>query len=263
MIGPGRRRPARNRQRGGCGWRLMVLLVVMGAVGSLAWMILLPSLFTRAVLDRTGFDAEITSLAANPFTGRVSLRGLVITNPANFPSRDCLQVRAFEADADVWSLFGERFVISTLSVDVRQITLVRRAYGPTNLESFRANLAGSEPRAPSAKSPFLIRELRLRLGTLVLADYAEAKPRVRTFALELDQRFGSISSAGQLFGPEILRGLAEREVAVELAPFLPPDFRRILNEAAIGRGGSRKAVEDKPGEVFRGVLDRLEETRKP
>lgn len=263
MIGPGGRRPARNRQRGGCGWRLMVLLVVMGAVGSLAWMTLLPSLFTRAVLDRTGFDAEITSLAANPFTGRVSLRGLVITNPSNFPSRDCLQVRAFEADADVWSLFGERFVISTLSVDVRQITLVRRAYGPTNLESFRANLAGPEPRPPSAKSPFLIRELRLRLGTLVLADYAEATPRVRTFALELDQRFGSISSAGQLFGPEILRGLAEREVAVELAPFLPRDFRRVLNEAAIGRGGSRKAAEDKPGEVFRGFLDRLEETRKP
>ena len=263
MIGPGRRRPARNRQRGGCGWRLMVLLVVMGAVGSLAWMTLLPSLFTRAVLDRTGFNAKITSLAANPFTGRVSLRGLVMTNPSNFPSLDCLQVRAFEADADVCSLFGERFVISTLSVDVRQITLVRRAYGPTNLESFRANFAGPVTRPPSAKSPFLIRELRLRLGTLVLADYAEAKPRVRTFALELDQRFGSISSAGQLFGPEILRGLAEREVAVELAPFLPPDFRRILNEAAIGRGGSRKAVEDKPGKVFRGFLDRLEETRKP
>ena len=263
MIGPGRTRPARRRQRGGCGWRLMVLLVVIGAVGSLAWMTLLPSLFTRAVLDRTGFDAEITSLAANPFTGRVSLRGLVVTNPSNFPSRDCLQVRAFEADADVWSLLGERFVISTLSVDVRQITLVRRAHGPTNLELFRANLVGSEPRPSTAKSSFLIRELRLRLDTLVLADYSEAKPRVRTFALELDQRFGSISSAGQLFGPEILRGLAEREVAVELAPFLPPEFSRVLNEAAIGRAGSRKAAENKPGEVFRGFLDRLEETRKP
>ena len=246
MIGPGRTRPARRRQRGGCGWRLMVLLVVIGAVGSLAWMTLLPSLFTRAVLDRTGFDAEITSLAANPLTGRVSLRGLVVTNPSNFPSRDCLQVRAFEADADVWSLFGERFVISTLSVDVRQI-----------------NLVGSEPRPPTAKSSFLIRELRLRLDTLVLADYSEAKPRVRTFPLELDQRFSSISSAGQLLGPEILRGLAEREVAVELAPFLPPEFRRVLNEAAIGRAGSRKAAENKPGEVFRGFLDRLEETRKP
>ena len=241
----------------------MVLLVVIGAVGSLAWMTLLPSLFTRAVLDRTGFDAEIMSLAANPFAGRVSLRGLVVTNPSNFPSRDCLQVRAFEADADVWSLLGERFVISTLSVDVRQITLVRRAHGPTNLELFRANLVGSEPRPPTAKSSFLIRELRLRLDTLVLADYSEAKPRVRTFPLELDQRFSSISSAGQLLGPEILRGLAEREFAVELAPFLPPEFRRVLNEAAIGRAGSRKAAENKPGEVFRGFLDRLEETRKP
>jgi hypothetical protein len=57
--------------------------------------------------------------------------------------------------------------------------------------------------------------------------------------------------------------LAEREVVVELAPFLPPEFRRVLNEAAIGRAGSRKAAENKPGEVFRGFLDRLEETRKP
>ncbi len=263
MIGPGLWRPARERQRGGCGLRLLILLVVIGAFGSLAWMTLLPSLFTRAVRERTGFDAEITSLAANPFTGRVSLRGLVMTNPPNFPSPDYLQVRAFEADADVWSLFGERLVIATLSIDVRQITLVRRAYGPTNLESFLVNLAGPQPRPPSAKSPVLIRELRLRLDTLVLADYSEAKPRVRTFALGLDQRFGSISSAGQLLGPEILRGLAEREVAVELAPFLPPDFRRVLNEAVMVQAGSRKSAEGKPGEVLRGFLDRLEETRKP
>jgi hypothetical protein len=241
----------------------MVLLVVFGAAGSLAWMTLLPFLFTRAVRDRTGFDAEITSLAANPFTGRVSLRGLVMTNPPNFPTLDCLQVRSFDADADFWSLFGARVVISTLSIDVRQITLVRRAYGPTNLESFRANLAGPGPRLPSAKSPFLIRELRLRLDTLVLADFSEAKPRVRTFALGLDQRFGSISNLGQLLGPEILGGLAEREVAVELAPFLTPDLRNVLNEAAMGKAGLRKATEGKTGEVFRGFLDRLEETRKP
>ncbi|MBC7367246.1 MAG: hypothetical protein H7343_10635, partial [Undibacterium sp.] len=199
-------------------------MVIVGAGLSLAWMALLPVAFVRVVRERTGFDTEIASLSANPFTGRVTLRGLVITNPPTFPAPDFLQLRAFEAEVEMWSLFGEKAVIDTLTLDVRQLTLVKRASGPTNSDVFRAQLAvrGSGPAVK--KSAVLIRRLHVRFDTLVLADHTEAKARVRTYRLGLDQQFSNISNLGQLFVPSVLRGLGERDVASGLAAFLPSDL---------------------------------------
>ena len=263
MTGSDGRRPAGGGRRGGCGVRLLILLVVVGAAVSLAWMVLLPVWFTRALRERTGFDATITSLSANPFTGRVSFRGLVITNPSTFTTADCRQVRSFEADADIWSVFGEQLSIDTLTLDIRQLTWVRRAQGPSNLEAFVAGLVRAEPGPPRAKSPLNIRRLHLRLDQLVLADYGEARPRVRTYALGLDQKFGDISSLGQLFVPEVLRSLAERDVAAGLGPFLPPSLRGAFKEASKTGIGSFKSAERAAAELFRGFLDKLEETGKP
>ena len=263
MTGSGGRRPAVSGRRGGCGVRLLFLLVVIGAVVSLAWMVLLPFWFTRTVRERTGFDATVTSLSANLFTGRVSIRGLVITNPPTFMTSDCLQVRSFEADADIWSFFGERLSIDTLTLDIRELTWVRRAQGPSNLEAFAAGLVRAEPGPPRAKSPLIIRRLHLRLDQLVLADFGEAKPRVRTYTLGLDQQFGNISTLGQLFVPEVFRGLAERDLAAGLGPFLPPGLRGAFNEASKTWIGSSRSAERASGEPFRGFLDKLEETRKP
>ncbi len=263
MKDRGRATCAASRARGGCGLKLLVLLTVMGAGLALGWMALLPVLFVQAVRERTGFDAEVASLSANPFTGRVSLRGLVLTNPPTFPFRDGLHLRSLEADVEMTSLLGERLVIATLAVDVRQFTWVRRAVGPTNAEAFRANLAGPVPTPPPAKSPVLIKDLRLQLDTLILADYAEAKPRVQTHPLAFDQRFRGVSTPGQLLVPAVLRVLVERNVAGGLLPFLPPGFKAQVVEAARGAETGRRSETPTPAEPFRGFLDKLEETRKP
>jgi hypothetical protein len=265
MTGLGRSRSTnrRERERGGCLLRLFFLLVIVGAILSLAWMALLPVVFTRVLRERTGFDAEVASLSANPFTGRVTLRGLVITNPPTFSDHDFLQLRSFEADVAMWTIFSERVVIDTLTLDVRQFTFVRRSGGLTNLDVFRAQLVGSEPRPTAPKSPFVIRKLHVRFDTLVLADYTEAKPRVRTYQLGLDQQFSNISSLGQLFVPAVLRGLVERDAATGLAVFLPTDLQALLGDIAKTRDSWLKSAERKADDTFRGFLDKLEETRKP
>jgi hypothetical protein len=252
-----------GRERGGCLLRLMVLAAIVGAMGSLVWMALLPLVFTRMLRDRTGFAAEIASLSANPFTGRVTLRGLVVTNPPTFADRDFLQLRSFEADVAMWTIFSERVAIDTLTLDMRQLSLVRRAGGATNLEAFRAQLAGSESGPAGPKSPVVIRKLRMRFDTLVLADYTEAKPHVRTYRLGLDQEFLNISNLGQLFAPAVLRGLVERDAASDLAVFLPTDLNALLGDAAKTGRSEFKSAERKSNDTFREFLDKLEEKRKP
>lgn len=246
----------RRGERGGCLLRLLLLAVMVGAVAALAWMALLPVVFTQVLRDRTGFGVEVASLSANPFTGRVTLRGLVVTNPPPFAGRDFLQLRSFEADVALWSLHDERVAIETLTLDVRQLSLVRRAGGASNLESFWVKLAGPQP-------PVVIRKLRVRFDTLVLADDTAAKPDVRTYRLGLDQQFSNLSNLGQLFVPAVLRGLVEHDAAASLAVFLPTDLKVLVGNAAKAGESGLKSAERKTEGTFRGFLDKLEETRKP
>ena len=117
---------ARAPTRGGCLLRLIMLGVIFGATLALAWMTLLPLLLTQALQERTGFQAEVASVSANPFTGRVTLRGLIVLNPTPFPVPDFLQLRSAEAELDVWALWDQRIVFDSLDLDVRQLTRVTR-----------------------------------------------------------------------------------------------------------------------------------------
>ena len=95
MNGAGKRglNGRREASRGGCLVRLVVLLVALTAAGALAWMMFLPALVVAQIQARTGFDATVASLSANAFTGRVKIRGLVLTNPATFPAGDFVELR--------------------------------------------------------------------------------------------------------------------------------------------------------------------------
>jgi len=128
-----------NRQsarRGGIFFKLLVFLAAVFALAALAWMLFLPEFVTRQIRTRTGFDATVASLSCNPFTGRLTIRGLVLTNPAGFSTGDFVQLREFRMDGDLLSLFSERIVLDELVLDVRRLALVRRADGLPNAELF-------------------------------------------------------------------------------------------------------------------------------
>ncbi len=253
----------RRTARGGCLVKLLVFFVFMGAALALAWMLFLPVIFTQQIRRRTGFDADVSSFALNPCTGRIAVRGLVITNPPTFPVPDCLQLRAFEANADVWSCFGEKLIIDELTLDVRLLTLVKRADGHSNAEVFQGNLAGPVPAPPSAKSHVLVRKLHLRFDTLVLADHTERKPRVREYRLNFDQTFLNISDPKQLLVPGVMRSLMTNDLAGGLGQFLPGDLGKLLTESARTGQSLLKSAERKAADTFHGFLDKLEEMRKP
>ena len=253
---------ARASTRGGCLLRLILLMVIVGAVLALAWMTLLPLLFTRALQERTGFQADVASVSANPFTGRVTVRGLMVLNPTAFPVPDFLQVRSAEAELDVWALGEQRIVFDSLDLDVRQLTLVSRRAGDTNIAAFRAALAG--PVAPTtASAPFLIRRLRLRCDTLALVDHTAPPPRLRTYRLGLDQSYTDVTSLKHLFSPAVRRGLDEKNASAALADYFPQEISGPPPAPSKTGENWLNTAERKTREIFRGLRDKLEETRKP
>jgi hypothetical protein len=280
--------------------RLLVLAVVLGAVVALAWMLFLPVVVMAQIRSRTGFEVSAASISCNAFTGKVIIRGLVLNNPASFPVRDFMELREFSAEAELGSLWADRLVLEALTVDFRKVTLVRRADGRSNAEIFSQNLFGltlppastaplpavapapaSVPALPvaapgpaarpaaSGEAPrkFLIRHLTLRFDRLVLEDHTTAKPLVQEHALALDQRYENVTDVQQLLVPEVLRRVAAENLGPVLGVLVPGDFGRALRETArtaADRGATLlKDAEQKGADLFKGLREKLEETRKP
>ena len=264
----GRDRRISSSTRGGALFKLLVVLAVLFAAGALAWMLFLPAIVTAQLRSRTGFDATVQSLAVNPFTGRVELRGLVITNPPTFPEHEFMEVREFSANAEVFSLLSDRPVFTTLVLDVASVTLVLRPGGQTNATAFQHHLASDGAGTPSPPSPphhFLIRHLTLRADRLVIVDHSGPQPASHEYHLGLNQSYTDVTDVRQLLSPAALQSLAP--VGLALKGLVPGELGDAIGDAMKGAtkagAGFFKTVGHKAGEKVKGFFDALEESRKP
>lgn len=258
-----------NAARGGILLKFLVLLAALFAVGALAWMTLLPYVVTSQLRRLTGFDVAIETLMVNPFTGTIRARGLVVNNPPTFPRPEFLQVREFEAEADLVSLFTRRPVVDQLKLDIGLLALVKRANGRTNLEVFRGYLdAPPSPDRPMPAKPerstgraFTIRRLSVRFDRLVLADYSGAKPVVNDYPVKLDRTFTNVTDSRQLLLPDSLAQLFALGGAV--GSLLPEDIGKVLDNALHSGRDLLQGVRRPDTEAFHGFSDALEESKKP
>lgn len=272
-----------QRQRGGCLVKLLGLLLLVAAVVALAWMLFLPAVIVAQIRERSGFEVSVTGLSCNAFTGQLAIRGMILDNPPSFPVSDFLDLRNFSVSADVWTLWDDRIVIDDLALDVRKITLVRRADGRSNAEVFSGNLFGgltqtADSRGTGASSKtgfapvpnsrkFLLRRFALRFDSLVVADYSSGKRVVEESVLRLDQRYENVREAKQLLVPDVLRRLAAANLGPVLGRLVPGDFGKALGEtareASLRGGDLLKDAGQQATELFNGLRERLEESKKP
>lgn len=271
--------------RGGILAGLLLFLAAGLALAALAWMLLLPVVVTTRIRSRTGFDASFSSLMVNPFSGRVVAKGFVLANPPTFPRREFLQVREFEIDGDLLTLFSDKPVVRRLRLDIALVALVKRSDGRTNTQVFQHYLAGTPaisgyPRAtdpvapppppaayagappvPAQRHPFLIRELQIKVDRFLISDHTGRDPVVHDYALQLDRTFANVTDAQQLLLPASLDQLFTLSAAV--GTILPADLTGAIDRAMrSGTDVMRELARQRPV-VFQGFTDALEESRKP
>lgn len=261
---------------GGIVFKLLAFLAVMFAGAALGWMMLLPFVVKTRIQERTGFGVEIERLMANPFTGKLDVRGLVMTNSPAFPLRDFLDVETLRADLRVWSLFSERMVFDLIEVDIAKAMWVRRKDGAMNADAFReAAIKAKESRQLEAieggtevargregagegrTRGLLVRTLRVRVRGVVIADHSREPTTVREVELGFDETYAEISDMRSLFARAELRPLGE--VARGLAALAPAGLGAA---AESGVGAVKQGVRDTSGKV-KGLFEMLEENRKP
>ena len=251
------------RHRGGLLARLLAAFVVFLAVAALAWMLLLPVLVTSMLRNRTQFGVTVQSLSVNPFGATVHLRGLIIENPATFPTPDFVQVREFRATGGIFALFSDRPVIDEAVVDIAQVTLVKNQAGQRNAALFQERLA-SAPAPTGAGMPppvagsapktreFLIRHLEMRFDKLRLVDASGGQPGTREYDLGIRQTYENVTTPVQIAVPILGQLAARGGVIGDLAGQLGTDALEtakktgeVLKDAGAALKGFFQSLEQK------------------
>lgn len=240
------------------------------ALAALAWMALLPWAVERELRAVTGFDVHVAVLTANPFTGRVVVRGLTANNPQGYPAPDFIQLRELRAEVRVLSwAFSDRIVIDTLDLDVGKIELVRRRDGTMNAGEFMAAFkrGGAGPAGQEQGKPvkYVVRSLRLRVDQLVVADYSGAAPDEKTYRLNINQAYANVTDPRDLLVPGVVRSLRDFGLRQDISRLLPGDFGGALAAAMGGAAHLGTKAEDagkKAKDYLRGLFDKLEQSPK-
>ncbi|MDX2186596.1 MAG: AsmA family protein [Opitutaceae bacterium] len=258
-----------NASRGGVITRLLIVLAVVCILGVVAWVLLLPSVVAKVVSSRTGFAFKAEQVSVNPLAGTVRLDGLKLENPSTYPKPDFVDLRHFSADVDVGSLFSDKLVIESATVDLESLTLIRAIDGTLNAKLFADRLQGedasqSAPERKGEKAPakaYLIKHLEVRVGKLRTESYSGQKPAAREFNLGFAQTYQNVTDVKQLLSGPIMKSFSAAGAA--LTNLMPSDWAKLLEDG--GKSGKTllKELGRRATEALQSTSGTLEESRKP
>jgi hypothetical protein len=250
--------------------KLFLLLGTLFAAAAMAWMVFLPHLAERQLRDATGFDITVKVVSANPFTGRLVVKGLTAKNPQGYPEPDFLKLESLDAIFDLFSLAtGGQVIVENLDLNIAKLEIIRLHDGRTNFAECVARF--NPPSAPGAAAPkparraYLIRKLRIRLGQLVLQDYTGFNAEKKDYALNIDHSYVNVTDSRQLLVPDVVRTLYKFGLHHDMAKLLPGEFGEALAAAVDGFSQVGSKVKDagqKAGDFLKGVVDKLEQSPK-
>lgn len=237
------------------------MLIAVGCVlvfAAVGWALLLPTIVASTIRSKTGFGVRIERLSVNPFTANVELHGLLLRNPDGYPMEDFVEVREFKADAELFSLLGDRFVADEVAVDMPQLTLIKNQQGQFNALVFKDGLLGKEEppgkKEKSKKKEFLIRHLVLKFDKLVYADYSGRRATVKEYHLKLNRELRDVTSPLQIINPLAgafaLLGGSANEVARGLFGVHGDVFK--------STGETLQEAGKRTGEALKGIFETLE-----
>jgi hypothetical protein len=245
--------------------KLCVALAAFFALVSLAWMVWLPRIVERELRSTTGFDIRVDVLRADPFTGRVVVKGFTAKNPPRYPSPDFIEMRQLRADVNLFSwFFSDRVVINELDVDTAKIALIRRHDGKSNAGEFMAGFSGGA--APRPPRRYIVKRLHIRLEELYVADYTGMATDKKTYKLNIDQSYTNVTDPRQLLVPRVVQTLYSFGFHHDIAKLLPGDFGQALADTLGGAAHVGKAIKgavQKTGDSLIGAIDKLEQSSKP
>lgn len=252
---------------------LIVFMLVVAAVVTLAWIVVLPRAITGSASELTGFPTRLGSLYANPFTGVFHGKALVMRNPKDWGGDAMAEVGRISGEVDLMSLRQKTVVFSELKIEIDRLVIIVDAQGRTNIEAIGSRFSAATTVDPFAgedyvaagwfgggedPSEFLIEQLDLRIGTIEVHDHGtNPVSRIRD-DLDYQHTYENVRRYEQLITPQLFATLAKS----------PATLRVLLSSGLLGGAGGNSSgglqqLFERAGGAVNSFLQGLEQTGKP
>jgi uncharacterized protein involved in outer membrane biogenesis len=181
--------------------KLLMICLLIGVVG--VWLVLLfaDHLVERELRKNTGFPVDIGTLDVRVFSTRVDMLDMEIRNPTSYAEEEFLNVDRFSAKLRPFSLLREKREWDEVILYIRQLSLVQNVKGEINADQFLKKLGMSHsPFLPSTNTalsdkikPFMIHNLKLRIGSLQIVNEGVHEQTSRTLILNYRAEFDDVN----------------------------------------------------------------------
>jgi len=197
--------------------RLLILLVLAGAVLSLFSNRLITNYAVSAIEESTGFNVEVGNLDVGFLRPVVQIENLKLTNPPGFPYEEAFTVKEFYVRYDRMSLFRQNIHLEELRLDIPRVVMVNPEKGDSNVEILSkmgkkekpVQVPGEPAPEPGKKEPapgqkkieeekrtVSIGNLNVKLGEMEVRRYRpnQPEPAVMNVPVNLDRSYQNVTN---------------------------------------------------------------------
>ena len=176
---------------------------------------------TGGVRAMTGLGLKIRHMDVGLMSTHLGVEGLRVLNPSGFSDPLMADLPEIYVDYDLGAFLKGIVHLKEVRLHLKELTVVKNQQGAVNLNAVQAVKASKEKtqvpreRAPAAARPASLRidALELNIGSVVYKDYSSGMPQVRTFRVDIHERFRNVNDPRLLAGLIITRALAKTTVS--------------------------------------------------
>ncbi|KHE91829.1 MAG: DUF3568 family protein [Candidatus Scalindua rubra] len=190
---------------------LIVLLVILITVKDR----IIKSAIEIASKQVMGVETVIDRFSLSVIKQSVSIKGLRLYQPESFSEGVFVDITEVSGSCKIASLLGKKIHIPKLSLNIKEVILVKDKYGNLNVDALKiAREEGRKLQDEKTKMAFQIDEMILTIDKVIYKQYSQdGKPIIKAFDIGIkDEKYENITSPQQFAG-KILQTVLESMAA--------------------------------------------------
>lgn len=205
---------------------LILILIILSLL--LAKDIIVKTIFEHTIQSLSGLKITARSISVGIFNTSLSVKGMLIHNPASFREGLMAQINHLYINYDITSGLRNEILIKEMVFDVGLVNVVKNDKGENNLNSLKVvkaledidknkKMNGSMPRLK-------IDRLHLKGARVTYKDYTKPPyPMVTEFKIDVDEEYENITNPYELVSIIVSRSLAKTGpssvIGFDITPF--------------------------------------------
>jgi hypothetical protein len=180
--------------------KILILVVVLAAGAWLGKNLVGKFAVTSVAKAITGLAVDIGSMDIGVVKTRVGIKRLIVRNPAGFADPVMISIPEIYVDYDLPAFLQGKAHIEEMRLDLAELAVIKNQDGQVNLQALNVvKKSQGKPAPPNEEQkaeqmPFVVDQLRLRIGKVVYKDYTGGgEPRTQEFAVDIDRTYQRIT----------------------------------------------------------------------